>query len=408
MNELKNNASEEIENRKIIRRVKKRKKTERRFRSVTRILALVYLLMLLVFEIAIVVVDIIPAGQMILFTVVLGIFSAIIFAQLSCKKVARWARITATVAATCLIIFYGIGTSYAFSTFSFLNKVSNDKNKKSVQVTRKPFNILVSGMDTYVASKGGRSDVNMIITVNPKTRKIHLTSIPRDYEIRLMEYDKMTDKLTHAGFYGIKHSISSVEDLLGIDINYYFKINFSTIIRFVDMIGGVDVRSEYDFDGKYGGDGMDYEFHKGINHLNGRQALAFARERHSFQKGDNQRVINQQKVVQAMLNKAFKGKTIITKYDDILSDMGDDFEMNMSSSEVRALVKMQLADGKKWKISKYTLKGFDSHQATYSSGNCYVMAQDPKSVKIAYEKIMKITDPDWKPKKENNKKDTKK
>ena len=143
------------------------------------------------------------------------------------------------------------------------------------------FNIYISGIDTTGSIRNvSRSDANMLLTVNTKTHQILLTSIPRDYYVTLHTY-KAKDKLTHSGIYGIKETVSTVEDFMGIDINYYVRVNFTTVIKMVDVIGGIDVYSDYEFVASSGD-----SFKKGMNHLNGEKALAFSRERYSFADGD--------------------------------------------------------------------------------------------------------------------------
>ena len=133
---------------------------------------------------------------------------------------------------------------------------------KDVNVTEEPFNVYISGLDTEGSiSTVSRSDVNMIVTVNPKTHKVLLTSIPRDYEIKLPSKQNVLDKLTHTGLYGIEETIASVEQLMGIDINYYVKVNYTTVTKMVDAIGGIDINSDYAFTTH--GMGVYYAFNEG-------------------------------------------------------------------------------------------------------------------------------------------------
>ncbi|MDD7718150.1 MAG: LCP family protein [Eubacteriaceae bacterium] len=248
-------------------------------------------------------------------------------------------------------------------------------SSKAVNVTKEPFNILVSGLDTSGSiDETSRSDVNMIVTVNPETHKVLLTSIPRDSLITLKGKDGAQDKLTHAGLYGVGESIGAVEDLLGININYYIKVNYSTVMKLVDAIDGVDVDSEYTFttSGMHmaGLDGLT--FYEGTNHLDGASALAFARERHSFVDGDIQRNRNQQIVMTAILKKMLSSKTLLTKYTTILNSIEDNVETNFTSREIKKLIKMQLADMPKWKIKKRNITGVPDSAVCYSTGDYYV------------------------------------
>lgn len=261
---------------------------------------------------------------------------------------------------------------------------------KNVSVTKKAFNIYVSGLDTWgTIDTVSRSDVNMIVTVNPETHKILLTSIPRDYVIKLTEKQDAEDKLTHTGIYGIQQTLASVEELTGLDMNYYVKVNYSTVCRIIDAIGGVDVTSDQAFITH----GQRYfEFKEGKNHLNGREALAFARERHAFEDGDLQRNRDQAKVMEAMIKKITSSKTLLTHYASILDSSRNYMQVNMSKGEISSLVKMQLKDGKKWTIKKQGLTGESELVQCYSTGNyqVYAMRPDQKSVDEAVEKIVDI------------------
>lgn len=261
---------------------------------------------------------------------------------------------------------------------------------KVVDITKKPFNIYVAGGDAYGSIDNvTNTDVNMIITVDPVNRKVLLTSIPRDYYVNLPSFgDDAYDKLTHAGYYGIEESVKAIENLLDIDINYYVKVNFSTIEGVIDAIKGVDVYSDYSFNEcAYG----IYHFNKGMNHLNGKQALAFARERKSFSDGDIQRVKNQQKVLTAIIDKVTSSTTLVTNFSQILDSVGNSFSTNMESKNINRFIKMQLNDMQSWSIESQNLVGTDFYTYTYTYPNLqlYVMKQDEKSVNSVKEKIKK-------------------
>lgn len=367
---------------------KKKNRKNSKFYKFTRILAFVYLVGLVAFESVLVIMDVLPAPTLIALVVVMSLLSVVLFIQLFFKNIKMWAKVIATFMSVVLIAIYGVGSAYALGTLSFLDTIgTNTENKNSVNVTREPFNILITGMDVDgTVDNQGRSDVNMLVTINPSTGEMLMTSIPRDYQIRMVNHGNATDKITHTGFYGVNDTIGAVEDLLDVKVNYYVKVNFDTIVKFVDAIGGIEVYSEYEF--------VPVKFNtwtvkKGWQHMTGSQALAFARERKAFKEGDNQRIKNQQAVFQAMIKKATSSKTLLLSYTKILSALSDYIEMNMSSQEIRALVKIQIAKNIDWKIEKYTLSGHDSSSSTYSTGGTevYVMAQDADSIATAKEKI---------------------
>ena len=270
-------------------------------------------------------------------------------------------------------------------TFSF--KVKKDNTSKDVNVVSEVFNIYISGIDTYgTVSSVSRSDVNIVVTVNPNTRQVLLTSIPRDYYVQLHDTTGYKDKLTHAGIYGTDCSIKTIEDLLGIDINYYFKVNFTSLIDIVDALGGVNVYADQSFSTWNG-----YHFTKGYNKVDGNAALAFVRERKTFANGDRQRGINQQALISAMINKCVS-KEILTKYTSLLNSVKGSIITNMPTKTMLSLVKMQLKNNTSWTISTNSLDGTNASKYTYSYSyqQLYVMEPKEESVEKGKELINKV------------------
>ena len=271
---------------------------------------------------------------------------------------------------------------------SFSIKVNVTIESKKVNITEEPFNIYISGIDIYgdIASIS-RSDVNMVVSVNPTTNKILFISIPRDYYVQLYNTNGYKDKLTHAGLYGIDTSIKTIENLLDININYYIRVNFTTLVKLVDAIDGIDVYSEYSFKTISG-----YSFIKGINHMDGNEALAFSRERKAFANGDRQRGENQQRVIEAILDKTLSSKTLIMKYTKILNSLSASFQTNINSDEIYELVNKQIDQMPKWGFESYSLDGFDSFNYTYSykGKKLYVMEPDQETIEEAKIKIQNI------------------
>lgn len=275
------------------------------------------------------------------------------------------------------------------SIYDFVIVANTSDISKDINVTKEPFNIYVSGIDTYgEISSVSRSDVNMVVSVNPDTHQILLTSIPRDYYVKLHGKSGYPDKLTHAGLYGTDMSIQTIEDLLDIEINYYVKVNFSSVINIVDAIGGVEVYSDYTFTSLDG-----YQYKKGYNEVNGEEALSFVRERKAFATGDRQRIKNQQALLRAIFDKCLS-KTIITKYTNLIDSMHGSFVTNMKMSRLTSLVRMQLSNNYAWNLVTNNLSGKDSSNYTYSapSHKAYVMVPDEESVLYATELINKVID----------------
>ena len=257
---------------------------------------------------------------------------------------------------------------------------------KEVNVTKDSYNILITGIDSYGSiTRVSRSDVNMIVSVNPKENKILLTSIPRDYYVYLSDYGDY-DKLTHTGIYGIDVTTKALEDLLDIDINYYVKVNFTTLVDIVDELGGITVNSNYDFTSIDG-----YHFSKGNNNLNGEEALSFARERQAFSEGDRVRVENQQLVLTAIINKVLS-PSIITNYNSLLNALSGEFLTNITNNEITDLIKWQIDGMYSWDIETISLDGSNAFDYTYSYKNqkLYVMMPYSESVNSAKEKIKNV------------------
>ena len=272
-------------------------------------------------------------------------------------------------------------------TFSIKEKAVDVK--KDVDVTEDVFNVYISGLDTYSSiSKIARSDVNIVVSINPKTYQILMVNIPRDYYVTFHGQTKR-DKLTHAGLYGTEMSIKTIEDLLDIDINYYLKVNFNSVIGLVDALGGVDVYSEYSFISA----GNGYYFQKGFNHVNGQQALDFSRTRKVLPGGDRVRGQNQQAMIQAIIKK-ITSPAIITRYTSILASLEDSFLTNMSTDKITDIVKMQLDKSPKWNITSISLDGADSNDYTsvFPDKKVYVMEPYEETITKAKETLKSVRD----------------
>ena len=260
---------------------------------------------------------------------------------------------------------------------------------KRIDVTKDPFNVYISGIDTSGAiGSVSRSDVNMLMTVNPETKQILLTSIPRDMYLPLHTYGAK-DKLTHSGIYGIQETTATVEDWLGIDVNYYLRVNFTTLTDVVDAIGGIDVESAYFFSS--GG----YDYVSGTNHLNGEAALYFARERKSLTGGDNERIKNQQRVLTGIIEKLTSSPVLLTKYTQLLAAVGDKMQTSLSENDISAIVKMQLEDMGRWEILTNSVAGHGDMLETYSmpGRDLSVQIPDDASVVEAQRQINQVLYP---------------
>lgn len=263
------------------------------------------------------------------------------------------------------------------------------KEKERTSLTEEPYTILISGIDVSgPISTTSRSDVNILMTVNPLTHQILLTTTPRDYYVYIPGISgNERDKLTHAGIYGVKASMRTLEDLYGIEISDYIRINFDSLIRLVDALGGVDVYSEFDF--KSG----EYSFNKGTNHLNGEQALAFCRNRYAFASGDEQRGKNQMLVLTAIINKLMS-PALLKNPSGVLDVVGSSMQTSISSNEITDAIAWQLDTGADWSISRQSVTGTGDSDQTFSMKgiDLYVMWPDEDSVSKASDEIREVMD----------------
>lgn len=270
-------------------------------------------------------------------------------------------------------------------------KVENtDKANAVSDITSKPFNVLISGSDTRGGfDENGRSDVIMVATINPKTSTILLTSVPRDFYVTTACdaadgcMQGALDKITHTGIHGTNTTKRTVEQLLGIEINYTFKVGFDTVTDLVDALGGVDVYVEHG----YAVTNQYFSVHEGVNHLNGHDALEYARERYAYTEGDRQRTKNQQQVLMGIVNEATK-PSVITKYASIMDAMANTFSTTMSNEEISDLIKYQINNNPKWKMEQYMVDGTgDTLMCAELGDAASVMVPDQSTVKMAKDKI---------------------
>ena len=261
------------------------------------------------------------------------------------------------------------------------------------KITKEPFVIYLSGVDTRgELTENARSDVNILAAVNPVTKRVALVNTPRDYYVDLAGTSSK-DKLTHAGLYGVETSMETLGNLYGVNVDHYIRINFAGFISIIDALGGVDVYSDQAFT-SVGSPGY-YDpttFVEGWNHLDGKSALAFARERHAFASGDIQRGINQMKVIDAMLNK-IKSPALLMGFSKIMDAAADCFVTSFSQDQISALVRMQLSDFAEWDIESYTVTGTSSSSTKCYSAKgqkLYVMKPDDSSVSKAREMLASV------------------
>lgn len=288
-------------------------------------------------------------------------------------------------------------TKVIYQTVFYTND-TNDALAVS-DITTTPFNILISGNDSFgKLDEVSRSDVDMVVTVNPVTSTVLMTSIPRDSYVQEYCDDYAcnygaNDKLTHTGIYGVDTTRDTIEQLLDIDINYTYRVNFTSMIDIVDALGGVDIDvAEGMAVSKFYSDSTLEGVHEGTNHLNGKRALAYSRERKAYLDGDSQRARNQQQVLQAMVKKATSPE-LLKNYSSILNAISGAFDTNMTSDEITSFIKYQIQAMPGWKFEQYVLKGYSDMQVSAELGSAVsviMLYQD--SIRVASEKIQAVLD----------------
>lgn len=270
-------------------------------------------------------------------------------------------------------------------------KIKKKNNNSAKQVDSKVFNIYISGIDTYGSiSTVSRSDVNIIMTVNMNTHKILLTTTPRDAYVKIPGGGaNQYDKLTHAGIYGVETSEQTLENLYGIKIDYYARINFTSFLKLIDQLGGVTVHNDQAFTSLHG----KFDFPVGDIQMNSEQALGFVRERYSLDGGDNDRGKNQEKVISAIVNKLASLKSV-SNFTSIVNNLQDSVQTNISLDTINALANTQLDSGSKFTVTSQAVTGTGStgQLTSYAMPNSslYMMKLDDSSVASASQAIKNL------------------
>ena len=274
--------------------------------------------------------------------------------------------------------------------------VESDVSKQREEFdVNKPFLMYIGGIDGWHYQDGvkisdvGLADVNILAAVNPLEHKILLINIPRDYYVQLHGTTGMRDKLTHAGMYGVEMSIMTIEDLFNLDIQTYVKVNYGAVVNLVNAIDGIDVYSDQAF---YITSYPTANIKKGINHLNGDQALAFARTRKVLDGGDRHRGQNQQAIIEAIIKKVATNKKYLMKYEELVTTLDPYFTTDFKAEDAQALLKNQLETLSKWEVESIAVDGEGRGDYSYSFPKKmnYVMEPNMETVRVAREKILEI------------------
>lgn len=294
---------------------------------------------------------------------------------------------------TCLIagvlaaafLFAGCGKQEPFEPPSVSSGTAKVESASEEQPTVAPeiegddtFLVYFSGIDVFGdISTRSRSDVNILAAVNRKTRTIRLVSTPRDYYVQIPVSGEARDKLTHAGLYGVECSEGALENLYGVDIDYYIRVNFTGFEEIIDELGGIDVYSEYDFTVE-----PIKHYTEGMNHLSGIEALAFVRERHAFEKGDVQRGINQMEMLKALIARMSE-EDVLKNFGNVMAGFSTKMQTDMPMDLLQNMVQIELADAEDWTVETYYVTGSGGKETTYSTPGQSVYVMMPNEEEVA-------------------------
>ena len=284
-----------------------------------------------------------------------------------------------------VLLFIGCGKQETFEPALSVESGSAQVGSAMEEETETPeitgqeaFLVYFSGIDVFgdTATKS-RSDVNILAAVNRNTRTIQLVSTPRDYYVQIPESGETRDKLTHAGLYGVDCSMGALENLYGVDIDYYVRVNFTGFEDIIDQLGGIDVYSEYDFTVE-----PIKHYTEGMNHLSGIEALAFVRERHAFEKGDIQRGINQMEMLKALINRMGE-EDVMKNFGNVMAGFTQNMQTDIPMDLMQDMVKQELAGAPDWTVETYYVTGSGGKETTYSTPGQSVYVMIPNEEEVA-------------------------
>lgn len=295
-----------------------------------------------------------------------------------------------------LVIISLVGVSVAIGAVQ--NETSVEKNaKESVrekedEITKKTFQVFISGLDTYgEKDRSKRSDLNLLVTVNPSEKRLLITGIPRDLYVSFpsesTNEEKQKTKFSHLSLYGTKSLVQGAEELLDTKIDYYIQLNMSGFRKLIDAIGGVDVEADRSFETDW-----KTSFQKGINHVNGKEALTFVRERHHHLKGVEQRNKNHQEMLKAILKQVMKKNLMEMDINALYKLCKKNVRTDMKAGEILSLMRWQKEEKVEWEMETATIKGKFALEtlAEYHDAKLYVEKVDQRSLDQVSKKIKKL------------------
>lgn len=305
-------------------------------------------------------------------------------------------KLILAVVSLCLVIVSLVGMSVAIGAVRnepMVEQVTKESvREKRDAITNKPFQVFISGLDTYgEKEQSKRSELNLLVTVNPSEKKLLITGIPRDIYVSLpaslSKEEKQYTNFSLLSLYGIKNLIQGAEELLDTKIDYYIQIDMSGFKKLVDAIGGVDVKANQSFKTDW-----KTSFQKGINHVNGKEALTFVRERHHFPQGTKQRCENHEEMLKAIMKQVIKKSLPEMDINALYKLCKKNVRTDMKAGEILSLMRWQKEEKVEWKMETATLTGEFAREklAEYPDVKLYVEKPDPKSLDEVNKKIKKI------------------
>ncbi|WP_179395699.1 LCP family protein [Lacticaseibacillus absianus] len=278
------------------------------------------------------------------------------------QRKGRLLKLVTLVLLTTLMLAGG----YALHLYS-QTKVAIDKTyvknkattKKTVNLAdQKPISILLMGTDTgeFGRSDTGRSDTMIVVTINPQGKRTTMISIPRDTlaEMTTSQYTGYQKINAAYTFGGVDATVATIKTLINVPINYYVIVNMAGLEKIVDGIGGIDVNVKFSWSDPY----SHGTFTKGPAHLNGKQALAYARMRHADPEGDYGRQQRQQEVITAIVKNALSAKSL-TNYKSLMTSLSNSMRTDLTFDEMVTIAENYRGAAKT--INKSTLQGLGAY-----------------------------------------------
>ncbi|MCM2534518.1 LCP family protein [Neobacillus pocheonensis] len=287
------------------------------------------------------------------------------------KRKPRWGRISLLAL---LILLFG-GGIFFYNVYNNVATAVNKMNKPllrdvSAKRTSKvnfnnldPISILLLGDDHRADEPGGNTDTMLVITINPKNKTTKLLSIPRDTRTKLIDNKdpskNQVNKINASYEYGgPEMCIDTVENFLNIPIDYYVNVNFQGFKDIIDAVGGIDVNNKYAFEL----DGVTLK--TGPQHLNGLQALEYARMRHQDPRGDFGRQERQREVISKIIDKG-KSMSTLVNYNKILKALANNITTNLTLDDMINIASSYKPAAKKIDTMQIQGQGATIHNTWY-------------------------------------------